>query len=175
MGDQGVAGPVRAPGILEPGAGDPFFERAQEISDLITRRAYELFEASGLTHGHDREDWDRAESEILLHVPVDVTETDDHFTVRAEVAGFTDNDIEVRVVNRSLCIMGERKEGWEQKVGKSILSERRASHVFRVLDLPSQVDPDRVNAGLTDGVLEISLAKAGTGKKITVLTKAAGA
>jgi len=92
MGDQGVVGLVRAPEILEFLAGDPFFERAQEINDLITRRAYELFEARGLTHGQDREDWVRAESEILLRVPVDVTETQDQFTVLAEVAGFTDED-----------------------------------------------------------------------------------
>ena len=175
MGDQGVVGLVRAPEILEFLAGDPFFERAQEINDLITRRAYELFEARGLTHGQDREDWVRAESEILLRVPVDVTETQDQFAVRAEVAGFTDEDIEVRVVSRSLCITGKRQEAWEQKEGKTIHSERRASRILRVLELPSQVEPERVNARLTDGVLEITLAKAGTGKKITVLTKAAGA
>ena len=175
MGDQGVAGLVRAPEILELLAGDPFFERAQEISDLITRRAYELFEASGLTHGHDREHWVRAESEILLRAPVDVTETEDQFIVRAEAAGFTDQDIEVRVVSRSLCVTGKRQEAWERKEGNTIYSERRASQIFRALDLPSQVDPDRVNASLTDGMLEITLAKAGTGKKIPVLTKAAAA
>ena len=47
---------VRAPEISQVSAGDPFFEHAQEITGLITRRAYELFASSGFTHGHDRED-----------------------------------------------------------------------------------------------------------------------
>jgi len=175
MRDQGVAGLVRVPDIIELLADDPFFERAQEINDLITRRAYELYESRGLTHGHDSEDWVRAGSEILLRVPVDVTETDDHFTVRADVAGFTNEDIEVRTETRSLCIAGRRQEAWEQKEGKTIHSERRASRIFRVLELPSQIDPERVDARLIDGVLEITLAKVGTGKKVPVLTKAAAA
>jgi HSP20 family molecular chaperone IbpA len=43
------------------------------------------------------------------------------------------------------------------------------------LDLPSQIDPDRVNATLSDGILEIKLLKVGMGKKIPVLAKAAAA
>jgi HSP20 family protein len=166
---------VRAPEIPQVSAGDPFFEHAQEITGLITRRAYELFASSGFTHGHDREDWIRAASEVLCSVPVDVTETEDQVTVRAEVAGFTEKNIEVRVEPRSLCITGKRREAWEQKEGNTVYSERRASQIFRVLDLPSRIDPEKVNAKLGDGVLEIILAKVGTGKKIPVLTKAASA
>jgi len=175
MGDQGVAGLVRTPEIPEFHAGDPFFERAQEINDLITRRAYELFEARALTHGRDREDWLRAESEILLRAPVDVSETEDQFTVRMDVAGFADKDIEVRVASRSLCITAKRQEAWERREVKIIHSERRASEIFRVLELPLQVDPDRVNARLTDGVLEVTLAKVGLEEKVIALTKAAAA
>lgn len=175
MEDQTASNLVSAPESLQLAAGDPFFEPLQKINELITNRAYELFESSGFTHGHDREHWIRAESEVLLTVPVDITETENQLTVRAEIAGFTEKDIEVRVVPRSLCITGKRLETWEQKEGNTVYSERRASQIFRVLDLPSQVDPDRVNARLGDGVLEISLAKVGMGKKIPVLAKAASA
>ena len=34
---------------------------------LIARRAYELFETRGCEHGHDWEDWLRAESELHLN------------------------------------------------------------------------------------------------------------
>ena len=37
----------------------------QEVQLAIARRAYELFEARGREHGHDWEDWFRAESELL--------------------------------------------------------------------------------------------------------------
>jgi len=76
--------------------GEPFIEPAQEINDLIARRAYELFESSGFIHGHADDDWLRAESEILLQAPVDVTETETGFTIRADVPGFGEKDLEVR-------------------------------------------------------------------------------
>src|SRR5438132_9131733 len=85
---------VRTPEIRSLFAGDPFIEPAQEINDLIARRAYELFESSGFTHGHAHEDWLRAESEILLQAPVDVTETEAGLTIRAGVPGFGDQDLE---------------------------------------------------------------------------------
>ncbi len=155
-------------------AGDPFFEIAQEINDLIARRAYELFESSGFTHGHALEDWLRAKSEILLNVPVDVTETETELTVRADVPGFGER-LDVRVAPRSLCITGKRQESSDQKEGKTVYSERRATQIFRVLDLPSQIDPDRVNATVSGGLLEIKLLKVGLGKKVPVLAKAAAA
>ncbi len=43
---------IRTPEIRSLFAGEPFTEPALEINDLIARRAYELFESSGFTHGH---------------------------------------------------------------------------------------------------------------------------
>ncbi len=36
-----------------------------QLEEQISRRAYELYEARGREHGHDREDWLQAEAEIL--------------------------------------------------------------------------------------------------------------
>jgi HSP20 family molecular chaperone IbpA len=44
-----------------------------------------------------------------------------------------------------------------------------------VLDLPSEIDPDRVNATVRDGLLELKLSKVGLGKKVPVLARAAAA
>src|SRR6266478_4692731 len=117
--------------------GEPFIEPAQEINDLIARRAYELFESSGFTHDHALEDWLLAESEILLQAPVDVTETETGFAIRADVPGFGEKDLEVRVAPRSLCITGKRQELSDQKEGTTIYSERRSKHIFRVVGPPS--------------------------------------
>src|SRR5882724_7580760 len=85
---------------------NPFIEPAQEINDLIARRAYELFESSGFTHGHGYEDWLRAESEILVQSRVDVTETEAGFAIRVDASGVDEKDLEVRTAPRSLCITG---------------------------------------------------------------------
>src|SRR6266699_4184708 len=175
MGTQTATALVHAPEILTLSAGDPFVERAREINELIARRAHELFESRGWAHGHDLEDGLTALSDVLLHVLVDITETETELAIRADVPGFNEQDLEVRVAPRSVYITGKRQEASEQKEGETVYSERRSNQVFRVLDLPSQIDPDRVNATLSDGILEIRLLKVGMGKKIPVLARAATA
>src|ERR1700682_4183556 len=167
---------VSAPEIVTLLAGDPFFERAQEINELIARRAHELFESRGFAHGHDREDWLTAMSEILLNVQLDIKEIETGINIRADVPGFSEQDLEVRVAPRSVCITGKRQEASEQKEGETVYSERRSDQIFRVLDLPSQIDPDLTEATLSGGILEITLLKAAEmGKKVPVIAKAARA
>ncbi len=179
MEDQAATVLVRAPENLTLSAGDPFVERAQEINELIARRAHELFESRGFAHGHDREDWLTAMSEVLLNVPVDITETETAVTIRVDVPGFSENDLVVRIAPPRLFITGQRPEASEQekgRAGKTVYSERRAGRIFRVLDLPCQIDPDLTEATLSGGVLEITLLKAAEmGKKVPVLVKAAAA
>jgi HSP20 family protein len=155
--------------------GDAFFELAQELNCLISRRAFELFESRGFAHGHDREDWLQAASEILLSVPVDVAETEAELTIRADVPGFGEKDIEVRVAPRSVCIAGKREVASGEKHARAMYSERRSNQIFRVLELPSEIDPDRVDATVSGGILEIRLLRVGLARKVQVLAKAASA
>src|SRR2546422_8798133 len=106
---------LRTPEIFKLFAGDPLSERVQEIKELIARRAYELSEARGFAHGHELEDWLRAQSEILRGSPVDIRETETELTICAEVPGFRERDLEVRVEPRRLFISGKRQEAPERK------------------------------------------------------------
>jgi HSP20 family protein len=162
------------PALIPTGRLD-FSERAQQINERITRRAYELFESSGFTHGHDREDWNRARSEIMVNVPIEIRETETELTIRADVPGVSEENLEVQVAPHSICITGKRQEGWEQMEGNSVYSERHTDSLFRVLDLPCQVNPERVNVTLGSGVLEIRVVKARMSEKIPDLVRAASA
>ncbi len=155
--------------------GDAFFDLAQEFNEQITRRAYELFQQRGCVDGYDREDWLQAASEILMSVPVDVLETEHGLTVRADVPGFSERDLEVRVTPRRVCITGKRREAVEQADEKLLYGERRSNQVFRALELPAEIDPDRVDATVSNGILEIKLLKVGLGKRVPVLAKYATA
>jgi HSP20 family protein len=155
--------------------GDAFFDLSQEFNDLITQRAFEIYQLRGCVDGHDREDWLRAASEILMSVPIDLLETEAGLIVRADVPGFSENDLEVRVTPRRVCITGKRQEISQSADEKLIYAERRSNQIFRALELPSEIDADRVDATVSNGILEIKLLKVGLGKKVPVMAKSATA
>jgi HSP20 family molecular chaperone IbpA len=152
-----------------------FSELEREINGMITRRAYELFESGGYMHGRDRDDWLRAESEILLNVLVDIRETETELMIRADVPGFSEDTLDVQIEPRSIGIAGKRLQKRVGDGGKTVYSERRADQIFRVLDLPSRVDPDRVDLSLGDGVLEVRVSKSVASEEITELAKGVAA
>ena len=156
-------------------SGDAFFELSEEVRDLISRRAFQLFELRGSVHGHDREDWLQAVSEILVEVPVDVEMTETGFTIRAAAPGFSQNELDVRVAPRSVCITGKRQDSSEPEVEESVDTQHRSSRIFRAVELPSEIDPASVSATVSDGILEIKVLRVGLGKRIPILANAASA
>jgi HSP20 family protein len=152
---------------------DPLLARMEELRQSIARRAFELFESSGFTHGHHAEDWLKAESELLQPVPIEVTETDHEVIVRAQVPGFTEKHLQVKVDARRVFLSGRREESTETKKGKSGYVERRSNEICREFDLPAEIDPSKARAELKDGVLEISLAKRAASKAVPLMGKAA--
>jgi len=143
------------------------------ISDLIARRAFELFEGNGRWPGRDLEDWLRAEAEIVHPLPLELTESDSHFAVRVEVPGFTAKDLEISLEPRCLKISGKREAKGEEKKGKAIRSELQADLILRAIDLPADVDASKASATLKDGVLTIDLPKTVQGKPVRIEPKAA--
>jgi HSP20 family molecular chaperone IbpA len=155
--------------------GEPFFDLEEEINNLIAGRAYELYESRGAEDGNDAGDWYQAATEILAQVPAEIAESETQFTIVAEVRGFSENDLEVHVLPRCVCITGKkqgRSEQWEEILASS---ERHPYRIFRVFDLPSEIDPSRVDARISDGSLEIKLGKAGSRKVVPVRAKAVSA
>jgi len=160
---------------LDLSASDPFFDLGRDIHSRIAARAYEIYEGRGYVHGRDAEDWLLAESEILQNVPAEIAETETQLTVRAGAPGFTENELEVWVAPRFICITGKKQRAAEGTEEKSAGSERRPNRIFHVLNLPCEIDPSRVVASAGDGVLEIKLVKVGSSKVIPVRAKAASA
>jgi len=144
-----------------------------QIYDVITRRAFDIFESRGRSPGHELEDWFRAESELLRPVPVNVAESEGEYIVRAEVPGFGGKDIEVIVEPLHLAISGRRETKEDELSGKMICCESRADRIFRVLDLPRSVDTSKVSTTLRDGILIVDLPKARNAKKVHVQSIAA--
>jgi HSP20 family protein len=160
-----------APMKLLPGS--DLFDRIQEMSNSIARRAFEIFEGRGRALGRDLEDWLQAESEFLHPVHLDIAESDEALTVRAEVPGFSAKELEVGVEPHRLTISGKREANEERKSKKTIYTEHCVNQIFRSIDLPSEVDSSKVTATLKDGVLELSVPKAAKAQKVPIEEKAA--
>ena len=97
--------------------------------------------------------------------PVDVHEDKDKITVRAELPGMKKEDIEVTVVGDALTVAGERKQEQEKREGESYRSERYVGRFQRTITLPTEVDPNKVQATYKDGVLTVTVNKSEQAKR----------
>ncbi len=93
--------------------------------------------------------------------PVNVWEDDRTLFAEVELPGMKMDDIEVFVVGDELTIKGERKDDATEDL-TYLSRERGAGSFSRVLQLPVEVDAEKVRATLRDGVLTITLPKAQT-------------
>lgn len=90
---------------------------------------------------------------------LNIWETDDALYAEAEVPGMKMEDLEVLVVGNELTIKGERKA--PQQEGVTFHRQERGVGSFtRTIRLPVEIDADRVEATLENGVLTITLPKA---------------
>ena len=102
--------------------------------------------------------------------PLDVSEDENQYLVKADLPGMSDKDIDVTVKDDVLHIKGERSADEEKKGERFHVVERRRGVFRRTVSLPGPVDHDKVKARFTNGVLEVILPKseAAKPKKIEV-------
>src|SRR6266571_79306 len=141
-------------------------DRVQRLHDSVARRAFEIFESKGQPFGRDLENWLQAESELLHPVHVDVAESDEGLTIRAEMPGFKAEQLEVSMEPRRVTIAGKRESHAERKDEKTIYKEHCSDQILRVIELPAEVVGGRVAATLRDGVLELKMPKVAPAKKV---------
>ncbi len=137
--------PLREIAPLKPFT-DDFFRRSKEISDSIAHRVHPIH--------------------------LDIAESDEAVTVRAEVPGFSGKDLDIRLEPRCLAITGERETKEERKTEKKLYSERCVDQVFRAIDLPAEVNPEKATATLKDGILQLAMPKAAAARNIKAEAKA---
>ncbi|MGA8436834.1 MAG: Hsp20/alpha crystallin family protein [Candidatus Sulfotelmatobacter sp.] len=91
--------------------------------------------------------------------PVDIYEDEHNITLKLEVPGIDEKDIDVRIEGNTLIVHGERKIEKEEKEENFRRVERQYGEFTRSFTLPSSVDTGQVSAHYNKGVLKINLAK----------------
>lgn len=95
---------------------------------------------------------------------VDVRETDDALLVQAELPGISKKDVHLEVKDGVLTLTGERRYEKDVKEENVHRVERAYGRFSRSFSLPSNVDPNKVDASMKDGVLEVRLPKSESAK-----------
>ena len=131
----------------------------QNVYDTIARRAFEMFERDGWSHGRDQDHWLQAEAEFLHPVHIHIKDSDQALAVRAEVPGFTAGELQYRLQPRSLTIAGRKETNAETKAGRTLYQEHCSQEILRVIELPSEIDTSKTTMTLRDGVLEFNMPK----------------
>jgi HSP20 family protein len=94
----------------------------------------------------------------------DVSETEEALTVRAELPGIEQKDIDISISDGILTIKGEKKHEKEEENACYHTVERRYGTFSRTMRLPTEVDAEKVDATFKDGVLSVTLPKSETSK-----------
>jgi HSP20 family protein len=90
---------------------------------------------------------------------MDLVETDDHFVLRADLPGLSEDDVSIELEDRVLTVSGERKAEHKDRQEGYYRVERAFGSFARSLTLPEGVDPDAVQASFDRGVLEVRIPK----------------
>lgn len=90
---------------------------------------------------------------------VDVAETENEYTIKADVPGMKKEDIRISIENSTMTISGERKEEAEEKKKNYVRREKSYGSFMRSFELPHAIDSKNIKASYTDGVLTVNVPK----------------
>jgi HSP20 family protein len=90
---------------------------------------------------------------------MDLMERDDHFLLKADLPGLSEDDVSIEIQDGTLTITGERQEEHEQRERGWYRLERQLGRFSRSLTLPEGVNPDGIAAEFDRGVLEVRIPK----------------
>lgn len=103
---------------------------------------------------------------------IDIAENDKEIKISAELPGMDEKDIDLSINKEMLTIKGEKKEEREDKGKDYYRMERSYGSFSRSIQLPAEIDTNKVDAKFKKGVLTVMLPKTAKAisdtKKITV-------
>lgn len=145
-------------------------EQNRRIDEVIARRAYEIFESRGGSGWHELEDWRQAETDVRSKLCFGRTSSDDLLVVSCDVAGFKEGSVEIWLAPRQMTICGKPLRHREQV---SSSAHAYQGIVFRVIALPTQIEPSRAALQLKRKFMEIHLPTLRTKQEVRVPAQAA--
>ena len=113
-------------------------------------------------------DWSRFSKLKYLTPRVDIVDRDDDILVRADVPGVKKENLDVTLTDNTITIKGSTSEVKKEEKGDYFRSETLKGSFSRTMYLPSDVDGNKAESAIKDGVLEVIVPKLGKAKRIKV-------
>ena len=88
---------------------------------------------------------------------MDLIEAGEHFVLKADLPGMSEDDVKIELENNVLTISGERKTELEDKHEGYYRLGRSSGAFTRSLTLPEGVEAGAVTAAFDNGVLEVRI------------------
>jgi len=136
----------------------PAFENPFADFEQLRSGMLRLFDAATGNDGHYRE------MTAGVFPPMNVTQDDDRYYIRAEVPGVKAADLSVSALRNRVSISGRREIPKEAGAVSYHRQERPEGEFSRTVTLPGEVAADQVEARYADGVLTLTLPKAEASK-----------
>jgi len=102
---------------------------------------------------------------------INLTEGKDNYYVRAELPGVKGDDLDIQVTANNLSISGERKIAAEDEGARYHRREREAGTFSRMIGLPGEINTEKVEAKLENGILTVVISKAEIAKPKQITVK----
>jgi len=99
---------------------------------------------------------------------VDVVEHDDSVVIRAELPGVKKEDLDVSLTDDTVTIKATSASETKEEKGEYVRQEISRGYVSRTVSLPAVVDGAKADASFKDGVLELTVPKIASSKRVKV-------
>jgi HSP20 family protein len=90
---------------------------------------------------------------------VDVLDQGDHYTVTAELPGFSKEQVDIQVNKTGLVLKAEKKMDQEDKEASGVRRQSSRASFETSIAFPDEVVPNKVESSMKNGVLELSIPK----------------
>jgi len=133
--------------LLAPG--DLFRMNPFSLMRRMSEEMDRVFGEFGLNRGN--------EGSTVFAPPIEVSQKDGTYQVRAELPGVKPSDVKLEVTEDTVILEGDRIADKQEKKGGMEISERIYGHFYRAIPLPEGAKVDQAKANFDNGVLEVTI------------------
>jgi HSP20 family molecular chaperone IbpA len=146
------------------------WDELHKMENRIMERAYDIFRRNGSDFGKDLDNWLAAERELVWKPAIELTEKDNQFEISVAVAGIDPRDLDVEVTSEHLLVKGDKKTEKKEQKGQVHTRELQTGSLFRSIQFPKKVDPEKVKAEIKNGLLTVvaPIAEEAKSRKLNV-------